>query len=99
MDNDECQRKKNPVCQHKCLNTKGSYRCSCHPGYRLRHDYHTCEGKEKYQRVIPNNICATYKAIFILSNAIQEVIAVAIFTKHNVKEYKMEKKYFAQNIL
>ena len=45
IDDDECQRKKNPVCQHKCLNTKGSYRCSCDHGYRLHLDGHKCEGK------------------------------------------------------
>ncbi|XP_028404226.1 uncharacterized protein LOC114526891 [Dendronephthya gigantea] len=56
IDDDECQRKKNPVCQHKCVNTKGSYRCSCHHGYRLRNDSHSCEDIDECS--ISNHTCS-----------------------------------------
>ena len=31
-------------CQHSCINTFGSYICSCDPGYLLLEDTSTCEG-------------------------------------------------------
>ncbi|MEE6505499.1 hypothetical protein FKM82_005545 [Ascaphus truei] len=33
-DTDECAQ--SPPCQHRCLNTIGSYRCACDPGYQLK---------------------------------------------------------------
>lgn len=33
------------VCENgKCVNTEGSYRCDCQPGYRPSHDYKSCIG-------------------------------------------------------
>ncbi|RDD44471.1 EGF-containing fibulin-like extracellular matrix protein 1 [Trichoplax sp. H2] len=29
-------------CDHKCINTVGSYSCSCHPGFKLGSDNKTC---------------------------------------------------------
>ena len=34
-------------CQAICINTVGSYTCSCDDGYRLADDERTCEGKWK----------------------------------------------------
>ena len=34
LDIDECSLDTDD-CQHKCVNTDGSYTCSCYPGYRL----------------------------------------------------------------
>uniref|UniRef100_A0A158PA86 Metalloendopeptidase n=1 Tax=Angiostrongylus cantonensis TaxID=6313 RepID=A0A158PA86_ANGCA len=31
------------VCEHRCVNTVGSFRCDCHIGYSLRPDGRTCE--------------------------------------------------------
>ena len=45
IDRNGCEEKKNKVCEQHCRNTKGSYRCSCHRGYRLHDDSHRCEGK------------------------------------------------------
>lgn len=45
---DEC---KNPShgCQHECINTLGSYECSCNNGYQLKSDGKSCEGiKDDY---------------------------------------------------
>ena len=41
-------------CDHMCSNRPGSYTCSCHTGYRLAMDNHTCNGKlafNGYKRV------------------------------------------------
>ncbi|CAO4364405.1 unnamed protein product [Caenorhabditis nigoni] len=35
IDIDECDTR--GACDHICLNTPGSYRCACHPGYHLSH--------------------------------------------------------------
>ncbi|KAG8123137.1 hypothetical protein E2320_018490 [Naja naja] len=32
------------LCMHACINTPGSYHCSCPPGYKLFHDGKNCEG-------------------------------------------------------
>ncbi len=43
-DIDECAENTDGCSQH-CTNSIGSYVCSCHPGYRLDADRHTCNGK------------------------------------------------------
>ena len=44
-DEDECQ-KDNGRCQHQCVNTIGSYHCTCREGFALEKDKHGCkEGK------------------------------------------------------
>lgn len=39
-DIDECRERL--VCDHFCVNTPGSYRCSCQQSYQLKPDKHTC---------------------------------------------------------
>ena len=34
----------NGNCQHRCVNTLGSYYCTCNIGYQLRSDKHRCIG-------------------------------------------------------
>ncbi|KAM9841679.1 bone morphogenetic protein 1-like [Aulostomus maculatus] len=40
---DECSRPDNGHCEQHCLNTLGSYRCACDPGFELAADRSTCE--------------------------------------------------------
>uniref|UniRef100_A0A8D0D1Q9 Vitamin K-dependent protein C n=1 Tax=Sander lucioperca TaxID=283035 RepID=A0A8D0D1Q9_SANLU len=47
IDMDECSQPdpgdgSGPLCSQICVNTPGSYRCSCHHGYKLHLDQHTC---------------------------------------------------------
>uniref|UniRef100_A0A3B4TW66 EGF-like domain-containing protein n=2 Tax=Seriola TaxID=8160 RepID=A0A3B4TW66_SERDU len=35
----------NGTCEHVCINTLGSFQCSCRPGYQLHIDGHTCVGQ------------------------------------------------------
>ena len=44
IDIDECAVL-NANCSQVCVNTNGSYYCSCYPGYRLEADNRTCDGK------------------------------------------------------
>ena len=41
-DEDECQNN-NGGCQDKCVNTVGSYICSCREGFVLQKDKHSCK--------------------------------------------------------
>ncbi|KAG7216990.1 hypothetical protein INR49_001644 [Caranx melampygus] len=47
IDIDECSKLDSgvvsaPLCSQICINTPGSYRCSCHYGYKLHLDQRTC---------------------------------------------------------
>lgn len=54
LDDDECA---NPnICDHKCVNTFGSYQCVCNEGYRLDSDKRTCVGKDKINNINNSNI-------------------------------------------
>ncbi|XP_068585747.1 fibulin-2-like [Cebidichthys violaceus] len=41
-DVDECLIYEGRVCHHRCVNTPGSYRCECLPGYALQEDAFSC---------------------------------------------------------
>ncbi|XP_029995516.1 fibulin-2-like isoform X2 [Sphaeramia orbicularis] len=41
-DMDECLIYEGSICHHRCINTLGSYRCECFPGYTLQEDGFTC---------------------------------------------------------
>uniref|UniRef100_A0A8C4F4A1 Metalloendopeptidase n=1 Tax=Dicentrarchus labrax TaxID=13489 RepID=A0A8C4F4A1_DICLA len=40
---DECSRPDNGHCEQRCMNTLGSYRCACDPGYELAADRRSCD--------------------------------------------------------
>lgn len=42
---DECSRPNNGGCEQRCVNTLGSYKCACDPGYELASDKRRCEGE------------------------------------------------------
>ena len=43
LDINECLDH-NGGCNHMCINTPGSYYCSCNSGYELQADKHNCTG-------------------------------------------------------
>ena len=48
LDTDECSASPS-VCDSDngvCMNSAGSYNCSCNPGYELSNDNITCNGKD-----------------------------------------------------
>ena len=42
-DTDECQGSHG--CDHRCVNTHGSFRCGCNHGFLLKGDKRTCSGR------------------------------------------------------
>lgn len=47
IDRDECQEIPN-VCSHGlCVDTEGSYYCSCHNGFKASHDQTMCMGMKR----------------------------------------------------
>ena len=59
LDVNECLQL-NGGCEERCENTVGSYNCACQPGFSLRNDNKTCEGKFV---IIFRGICSAYKVI------------------------------------
>ncbi|XP_041491317.1 fibulin-2 isoform X2 [Microtus oregoni] len=65
-DQDECLLLPGELCQHLCINTVGSYRCACFPGFELQGDGRTCRPdrgapqldtvRESSAQVSPNTI-------------------------------------------
>lgn len=47
-DFDECEDDSNNGCSQFCHNTIGGYHCSCHHGYFLDADKHTCTGTKAH---------------------------------------------------
>ncbi|UYV70469.1 hypothetical protein LAZ67_7003146 [Cordylochernes scorpioides] len=41
LDVNECEEA--GICSQMCFNSKGSYKCSCHDGYKLSKNVHTCK--------------------------------------------------------
>ena len=41
-DINECEN--SGTCDHRCINTIGSFVCDCYPGYQLNDDLMTCSG-------------------------------------------------------
>lgn len=50
-DKDECQDN-NGGCQDKCVNTIGSYICSCREGFVLQKDKHSCKEGEPFNGIL-----------------------------------------------
>lgn len=46
LDVDECGYTEF-LCQHRCVNTPGSFSCVCPPGYYVFEDERSCEGSDK----------------------------------------------------
>ena len=46
-DIDECEVD-NGGCQHKCVNTDGSFQCQCKQGFQLLADNKNCEGTNRF---------------------------------------------------
>lgn len=57
-DIDECQVH-NGGCQQRCVNTRGSYYCECHPGSRLHVDGRTCLGEEHHSFFWHRSCCTS----------------------------------------
>ena len=53
VEEDECAKPDRGGCEQHCLNTLGSYQCSCEPGYELGPDRRACEGAAAFARGVP----------------------------------------------
>uniref|UniRef100_A0A8C7V6G4 Fibulin 2 n=1 Tax=Oryzias sinensis TaxID=183150 RepID=A0A8C7V6G4_9TELE len=54
-DMDECLIYEGRICHHRCVNTPGSYRCECFPGYVLQEDAITCA--QDVNECLSSNAC------------------------------------------
>ncbi|KAM4696435.1 epidermal growth factor-like protein 8 isoform 2-T3 [Rhinophrynus dorsalis] len=52
VDIDECRRPSHP-CPQLCVNTRGSFRCECHPGFTLGDDGKSCTEENKSAPAVP----------------------------------------------
>uniref|UniRef100_A0A8C7MZY5 Fibulin 2 n=1 Tax=Oncorhynchus kisutch TaxID=8019 RepID=A0A8C7MZY5_ONCKI len=56
-DVDECQVYQSTLCHHRCINTSGSFRCACYPGYVLQQDEASCVPGKGKRLVAGNSHC------------------------------------------
>ena len=49
IDYNECLVAHYHGCSHGCVNTKGSYHCTCPEGFTMRSDKRTCEGRYRWR--------------------------------------------------
>ncbi|XP_064604408.1 fibulin-2-like isoform X2 [Liolophura sinensis] len=56
-DIDECTRYANKLCEHECINTVGSFMCSCRAGYKLNEDGRSCKQLQKGSPCAVSNPC------------------------------------------
>uniref|UniRef100_A0A4W5QKQ2 Fibulin 2 n=1 Tax=Hucho hucho TaxID=62062 RepID=A0A4W5QKQ2_9TELE len=56
-DVDECQVYQGTLCHHRCINTPGSFRCACYPGYGLQKDAVSCVPGKGKLLLAGNGLC------------------------------------------
>ena len=74
LDIDECHSS-NKYCAHKCINTQGSFRCTCRKGYTLV-GRRNCYGQFLFSIIEHREMYILYKVIIliqILTNATSKV--------------------------
>ena len=54
-DIDECAAYPGMLCSQRCVNTIGSYRCECEPGYTLQMDKTSCRLDEPRELLLVDN--------------------------------------------
>lgn len=47
LDQNECDTA-NGGCSQNCMNTEGSFYCTCNSGYKLNADKRQCDGEDKF---------------------------------------------------
>lgn len=77
MTDDICLKTKYPLCQQICENTKESYVCKCHPGYKLDDNMVTCTqlvaenvNNSKLSSYISNNVTKGEESLQTFENKI-----------------------------
>lgn len=78
-DTNECLIYEGNICHHRCINTPGSFRCECFPGYVLQEDAFTC---------VPGN-GKDHQSRFVTARGVSDAVAAGrqhslIFTVWNV---------------
>uniref|UniRef100_A0A087XPJ8 Metalloendopeptidase n=1 Tax=Poecilia formosa TaxID=48698 RepID=A0A087XPJ8_POEFO len=56
-EEDECAKPDNGGCEQRCVNTLGSFKCACDPGYELAPDKKSCEGNNENIQTASINSC------------------------------------------
>lgn len=81
FDVDECQSISG-LCQQKCINFWGGYRCTCHQGYELAYDNRTCNDIDECEVHKDYKLCMGYKnKIYIPIAFTKSLIIQFIFIK------------------
>lgn len=78
---DECSKPDNGRCEQRCVNTLGSYKCACDPGYELAADKRSCEGKyrERFHQCFSSELVNKDSQIKLLYSYIKDKKQWCIF--------------------
>lgn len=67
-DTNECLIYEGTICHHRCINTPGSFRCECLPGYVLQEDAFTC---------VPGN-GEDHQSFFVTVHVVSDAVAAGM---------------------
>ena len=62
----------NGNCAHNCVNTEGTYYCTCDNGYELSDDKHTCEGNVMWKYIYVCKIVHVIMSTMMSNEAMKE---------------------------
>ena len=84
LDFNECAQYKKGLCEQQCINTIGSYRCTCHPGYVFHAEKQACTGmlwclRMWKKTILPIQSCVDARNVAWWFRQLLPVVAMQLF--------------------
>ena len=76
IDIDECETDHSGGCDHICINTNGSYYCTCQDGYDLMKDNSSCAGMNEIVIIAKTDSIEYYQTLMSVRMIMEGVIKI-----------------------